>query len=77
MYYSPELKDFRKIHQFYEELGALIHFNAVDFELVFQLITFPSDFQETTQPLQHFLRDHWFELRSDRCRKRQGLRLQP
>jgi hypothetical protein len=70
MYYSPELKDFREIHQFYEELGALIRYGAVDFELVFQLITFPSDFQEATRPLQQFLSDHWFELRADPGEKR-------
>ena len=70
MYYSPELKDFRDIHQFYEELGTLIRFGAVDFELVFQLVTFPSDFQETTKPLQQFLSDHWFELRSDLTAKK-------
>ena len=65
IYYSPELRDFRDIHQFYEELAALVRYNAVDFELVFQLITFPSDFQDTTKPLQRFLADHWFELRAD------------
>ena len=65
VYYSQELSEFRDIHQFYEELGTLIRFNAVDFELVFQVITFPSDFQDTTRQLQQFLADHWFELRSD------------
>jgi hypothetical protein len=65
VYYSDAFKDFRAIHQFYEELGTVIRFGAVDFELVFQLITFPSDFQEATRPLQQFLQDHWFELRAD------------
>ena len=65
MYYSPELRDFREIHQFYEELGTIIRFNAVDFELVFQLVTFPSDFYDSTKPLQDFLSNHWFELRPD------------
>ena len=69
MYYSSELEEFRDIHQFYEELATLIRFNAVDFELVFQLITFPSDFYEITKPLQNFLRDHWFELRPDPARR--------
>ena len=65
MYYSPDLRDFRYIHQFYEELGTIIRFNAVDFELVFQLVTFPSDFYENTKPLQDFLSNHWFELREE------------
>ena len=69
IYYSPELKDFREIHRFYEELGALIHFDAVDFELVYQLISFPTDFLESTRPLQVFVRDHWFELRKDPAKR--------
>lgn len=60
---SPELKEFREIQQFYEELGTLIRFGVVDFESAFQLITFPSDFFEETRPLQDFLKNHWFELR--------------
>jgi len=65
IYYSDELRDFREIHQFYEELATLIRFGEVDFELVFQLITFPSDFADATRDLQKFLRDHWFELNKD------------
>lgn len=65
MYTSPELKDFRTIHQFYEELGTLIRFGAIDFETAFQLITFPSDFFEETRPQHNFLRDNWFALRAD------------
>jgi hypothetical protein len=65
LYYAPRLADFREIRAFYEELGALLRFNAVDFEVVFQLITFPNDFYETTKPLQDFIRAHWFALRSD------------
>ena len=70
MYYAEELKDFREIHQFYEELGALIRYGAVDFALVFELVTFPSDFQGATRPLQQFLADHWFETQDDPVKKR-------
>ena len=69
MYYAPLLADFREIRTFYEELGALLRFNTVDFEVVFQLITFPTDFYETTKPLQSFLRAHWFELRPDPAKR--------
>jgi hypothetical protein len=65
LYYSPKFRDFREIREFYEELGTLVRYKALDGELVFQLITFPSDFQETTKPLQNFISDHWFELRPD------------
>ena len=65
LYYSPEFKDYREIQEFYEELGTLIRFDALDFELVFQFVKFPSDFYETTKPLQDFISAHWFELRSD------------
>lgn len=60
---SPELKEYREIQQFYEELGTLIHFEVIDFDSAFELITFPSHFFEETKPLSNFLKMHWFELR--------------
>lgn len=65
IYYSEELNDYREIREFYEELGVLIRFDAIDFNLVFQLITFPSDFYEATKQLQEFIGEHWFELRKE------------
>lgn len=65
IYYAEEMKEFREIHQFYEELGTLIRFKAIDFELVYQTVIFPSDFYEDTQPLQVLISEHWFELRKD------------
>jgi hypothetical protein len=70
IYYSEELREFREIHQFYEELATLIRFGEVDFDLVFQLITFPSDFTDATRELQSFLRDHWFEMDKDPKKRR-------
>ncbi len=69
IYYSPEFEDYRKIQMFYEELGTLIRFKALDFEIVFQLMTFPSDFYEGTKPLQDFLSAHWYELRKDPAKR--------
>ncbi len=63
IYYSQEFKEFREIREFYEEVGTLVRFKALDFELVFQVIIFPSDFYEKTRPLRKIISEHWFESR--------------
>jgi len=59
-YSSPELGDFSEIREFYEELGTLIRFGAIDFDLAFQVVTFPTDFLEETKALADFIGDNWF-----------------
>ena len=60
LYFSDELKNYRKIREFYEELGVLIRFGAIDFELAYQLIAFPDDFLSMTKNLQEYIEMNWF-----------------
>lgn len=60
IYYSEELGDFSEIRGFYEELGTLIRFGAIDFDLAYEVITFPTDFFEVTKPVAEFVRLNWF-----------------
>ncbi|MCJ7600736.1 MAG: hypothetical protein MUO63_04435 [Desulfobulbaceae bacterium] len=60
IYSSEELANFSEIRGFYEELGTLIRFGAIDFDLAFEVITFPTDFFEETQPVANFVGLNWF-----------------
>jgi hypothetical protein len=59
---SPELAEFRKIHFFYEELGLQVEKGVVDFDLIFELVTFPSNFHEHTKTLCDQMGESWFGL---------------
>ena len=67
IYYAEQFKALRASHEFYEELGTLIRFRAVDFDVVFETITFPSDVQLATGSLQKCIAEHWFKLRTPHC----------
>lgn len=60
IYYSDEMTRFREIHEFYEELGLQVCRGALNHELVFELVTFPTDFAERTRPLCRFMGSAWF-----------------
>lgn len=60
IYEAPEFESFRTIHEFYEELGLQVSRGALDFDLVFQLVTYPSDFAKATRALCTFIGANWF-----------------
>lgn len=60
LYYSDELQDYAHVREFYEDLGLLIRYDAIDFELVYQSITFPNDFVEASEPLSRCIGENWF-----------------
>lgn len=60
IYYSDEMTRFREIHEFYEELGLQVCRGALNHDLVFELVTFPTDFAERTRPLCRFMGHAWF-----------------
>lgn len=43
----------------YEHLGAMIRLGYVDFDLVFEVITFPDDFWNETEPVVTMIRENW------------------
>jgi hypothetical protein len=44
----------------YEELGLQVCRGALNADLVFELVTFPTDFAERTRPLCQFMGRAWF-----------------
>ena len=60
IYYSEEMKIFREIHTYFEELGIVVNHRAVEFEAFFDAVTFPSDYEEQTRAFHKMIADHWF-----------------
>ncbi len=61
IYYAhPGLEQYVEIMKFYEELGVLVRFGALDFDLIFEVVTFPSDFVAETQHITDFVKNNWF-----------------
>lgn len=60
VYFSDEFKQFRHLHEFYEELGFQVDQGVLNFDLVFELVTFPSDFYYETAELCSELGENWF-----------------
>jgi hypothetical protein len=58
-YYSPSLAPLRDVGHHYEEMGALVKSDYVDFDLVFELIPFPDNFWELTAPVRERARTNW------------------
>ena len=58
-YYSASLAPLRDVGHHYEEMGALVKSDYVDFDLVFELIPFPDNFWELTAPVRERARTNW------------------
>ncbi len=55
-YANPNLAE---VGRHYEHLGAMVKLGYIDFDLIFEVITFPDDFWDATEPLVRVMRDHW------------------
>lgn len=60
VYYSADLKRYAEVREFYEDLGILIRYDAIDFDLVYDVIIFPDDFVEKTGTLTDCVCRHWY-----------------
>lgn len=60
LYYSQEMKEYAHVREFYEDLGLLVRYGAIDFELVYEVIIFPSDFVRETEPMSRCISENWF-----------------
>lgn len=57
IYYSiPELSE---VGRHYEQIGAMVNLEYIDFDLVFEVITFPDDFWDSTEPVMAAIRKNW------------------
>lgn len=59
IYYSEELKDFRKICNHYDTVGALMNGRYLDFDLYYQIVSFPDDFYDKTRELREKIKNNW------------------
>ena len=60
IYYSKDLEDWTSLREFYEDLGLLIRYDVLDFDLVYELIIFPTECIELTAPLTDCLSENWY-----------------
>ena len=59
LYDSPEGANIASVGRHYEELGALVRLDYVDFELVYEVVPFPDAFWEVTTPIRTGARSNW------------------
>ena len=59
VYYSPALKNVRDVGHHYEEMGALVKSHYVDFDLIYDMVPFPDEFWDTTEPLRTKALTNW------------------
>jgi hypothetical protein len=60
IYYSDELKEFRKICNHYDTVGALMNGRYLDFDLYYQIVSFPDDFYVETRELREKIKNNWY-----------------
>ncbi len=48
-----------EVGRHYEHLGAMLKLGYVDFDLIFEVVSFPDDFWDSTQPLMTVIRENW------------------
>lgn len=57
IYYSiPELSE---VGRHYEQIGAMVNLEYIDFDLVFEVITFPDDFWDSSETVMAAIRKNW------------------
>ncbi|HEX4653968.1 MAG TPA: hypothetical protein VH227_06945 [Candidatus Udaeobacter sp.] len=58
-YDSPEGLKIASVGRHYEELGALVRLDYIDFELVYEVVPFPDQFWDVTEPIRAGARTKW------------------
>lgn len=59
MYHASELKDFRKVKDYFEQIGAFVQLGYLDFDLFFCVVAFPDSFWKTSEPYRITLSKNW------------------
>lgn len=60
IYYAEDLQTWAEVREFYEDLGILVRYGAIEFDLVFEAIIFPSDLVEQTDVLSDCVCENWY-----------------
>lgn len=58
-YLSKDMEDFAAVHYHYEQMGALVKLEYVEFPLVFEIIAFPDDYMAAVKPLRDAVAANW------------------
>jgi len=59
LYLSQDMEDFAAVHFHYEQLGALVKLEYIEFPLVFEVVPYPDDYMAAVAPLRQALAEHW------------------
>ncbi len=59
VFYSKEFEAFRNIYLHYKKLGSIINLGYLDFDIIFQNITFPKRFWDQTGVLRDVIGSNW------------------
>lgn len=59
MYMSDCLADFKSIGRHYDSVGAVVKLGFLDFDFLFDLVTFPDSFWEKSKPYRKTIRKNW------------------
>ncbi len=58
-YLSKDMEDFAAVHYHYEQMGALVKLEYVEFPLVFEIIAFPDDYMAAVKPVRDAVAANW------------------
>ncbi|WP_431104016.1 hypothetical protein [Roseateles noduli] len=59
LYLSQDMENFAAVHFHYEQLGALVKLEYIEFPLVYEVVPFPDDYMAAVDPLRKALAEHW------------------
>jgi hypothetical protein len=58
-YLSKEMARFAAVHYHYEQMGALVKLEYVEFPLIFEIIAFPDAYMKSVQPVRAEIAANW------------------
>jgi len=61
MYHSSELEDFKKVKDYFEQIGAFVQLGYLDFDLFFCVVAFPDSFWKISEPYRNTIAKNWSE----------------
>ncbi len=59
LYLSQDMEDYAAVHFHYEQLGALVKLEYIEFPLVFEIIPFPDEYMTAIEPVRRALSANW------------------
>lgn len=60
LYNLPRFKDFRAVKGYFDSIAIYVRYDYLDFNLVFEMLSFPDTFWEKSTDLRRVIRDNWY-----------------